>query len=940
MPSFSLPNRTLATWAPLLLAAAAGACAHAGGALLAPDEQTALEDLRQLTFGGENAEAYWSFEGNELSLQARAIADGPGAASSCDRIYRMQVFPTPGQPVPISSGAGSTTCAHFFPDGELLYSSTHLAGASCPPRPDMSHGYVWALTESYDIFRARPGAPGGDAGLVRLTSSPGYDAEGTVCGRDGSIVFTSVRDGDLELYRMDGDGKNLRRLTSTVGYDGGAFFNHDCSRLVWRASRPRPGKEQEEYRSLLAQGLVRPSKLEIWTANGDGTDPHQLTDLDAASFAPSFHPTQDVIIFASNVGDPHGREFDLWAMHGNGTGLRRITHTPGFDGFPHFSPDGNWLAFSSNRATPAGRHDTNVFVARWKGLAPLDRAGWRPADRIQNDIAWLADKAREGRGVGTAGLAAAGGYLEQRLRELGAAPAGDSGSYRQAFPIVTAVTVKAGSGVAVGGQALGADQFTPLGFSAEGQAAGPMVLANYGIVSPENHIDDYAGIDVKGKVVLVRRFAPEDERTRDAGLRRQLGDLRRKAWLARERGALALLVVDWPLPPAAAAPDWQPDAEAALASGGISGAGDAGIPVLMIKRAALATVMPQLMAKKNVAAQITIGLVPTVETAFNVVGRFAAAQQPGAGTIIVGAHYDHLGLGGRFSLAPDRHEPHVGADDNASGTATVLEVARQLSAHRADLKHDVIVALFSGEESGLLGSAYYARIRPEIIKTTLAMVNLDMVGRMRDGRLDVLGGDSALEWSSLLRAACGDLHLGCNLVGDGQGPSDQASFYAAGVPVLHFFTGTHTDYHKPSDTADRIYPAGAATVAELTTRVLHALDAGITLSYQKGKSAPPGAGDARSFHASLGTIPDYGGPPGGRPGVLLSGVRAGGGADKAGMRRGDILIRLGDHEIRSVEDLMYALQAAKPGQTARARLVREGKEVEVEATFQEARRGP
>ena len=344
------------------------------------------------------------------------------------------------------------------------------------------------------------------------------------------------------------------------------------------------------------------------------------------------------------------------------------------------------------------------------------------------------------------------------------------------------------------------------------------------------------------------------------------------------------------------------------------------------------------MAKKPIPAQLSMGLVPSIEPAFNVVGRFPAARQPARGTIIIGAHYDHLGLGGRFSLAPDRHEPHLGADDNASGTATLLEVARTLAGRRAELKHDVVIAFFSAEESGLLGSAHYTRAQPAVVKTAVAMLNLDMVGRLRDRHLDVLGGESALEWPALLRAACGDLRLVCNLAGDGQGPSDQASFYAAGVPVLHFFTGTHVDYHKPSDTADRVYPAGAAVIAELTARVAGALDAGVALSYQKGKSAPPGPGDARTFQASLGTIADDAGPPGGRPGVLLSGVSTGGGADKAGMRRGDILIRLGKHEIRSVEDLTFALQASKPGETTRARIVREGKELELEATFQEARR--
>lgn len=917
-------------------ASLAAGCAHLPGAGgLAPDENESLGELQQLTFGGENAEAYWSFDGTRLSLQARNEAEG----QACDRIYEMQILPTIGKPVPISSGKGSTTCAHFLPTGDLIYASTHLGGPQCPPRPDMSKGYVWALTPDYDIFRVKAADATKDDSLLRLTSTPGYDAEGTVCGRDGSIIFTSVRDGDLELYRMDGDGKNVKRLTHTVGYDGGAFYNRDCTKVVWRASRPRPGKEQDEYKALLAQGLVRPSKLEIWSANADGSDPHQLTNLDAASFAPSFHPTEDVIIFASNVGDPRGREFELWAMHGNGTGLQRITHSPGFDGFPHFSPDGTRLAFSSNRATPEGKHDTNVFIAKWKGLRPVAEDALQPADRIARDIAWLADPAREGRGIGTQGLPAAGAYIETRLRSLGAEPAGDGGTYREEFPVVTAVAVKPGTTVNLNGHALAAAQFAPLGFSADGKISGQLVLAGYGIVAPEYHIDDYAGLDVKGKIVVVRRYAPEDDRVKTPAIARGLGDLRRKVWLARERGAIGVIVVDWPLPPASAPPDWQPAAEADLEVPSPSGSGDAGLPAVMVKRTAVASLMPTLLAKKPVTALLDVGLVPTVDKAFNVIGRIPAGKQPSAGTLIIGAHYDHLGFGGRFSLSPGSHEPHVGADDNASGTATVLEIARELAAHKGELRHDVVIALFSGEESGLLGSSYYARARTDLLKKTTAMLNLDMVGRLREGKLDVLGAESASEFPSLVRAACNDLRLTCNLAGDGIGPSDQASFYTAGIPVLHFFTGSHTDYHKPTDTPDRIYPTGAAIVATLTDRVLHAIDAGGALAYQKGQSAAPG-GDARSFHASLGTIPDYAGPPGGAPGVLLGGVRPGGAADKAGMRRGDILIRLGAHEIRSVEDLMYALQAAKPGETAKVGVVREGKPVELEATFQEARRAP
>jgi Tol biopolymer transport system component len=314
-----------------------------------------LTNLVQLTTSGENAEAYWSFDGTRLILQAH---EGEG----CDQIYIRDAQDASVPPKMVSTGKGATTCAYFLPgDKEIIYASTHLGGDACPPKADQSKGYVWSLYPSYDIFRAN--ADGSN--LRRLTNNEGYDAEGTVCPVDGSIIFTSVRDKDLELYRMDADGQNVKRLTNTPGYDGGAFFSNDCKKIVWRASRP-VGKELEDFKSLLAQNLVRPTKLELFVANADGSDAKQVTELGAASFGPYFYPSAQRIIFSSNFGDPKGREFDLWGVNIDGSGLERITQSPGFDGFPMFSPDGKRLVFASNRASKPGTWDTNLFVAQWQ----------------------------------------------------------------------------------------------------------------------------------------------------------------------------------------------------------------------------------------------------------------------------------------------------------------------------------------------------------------------------------------------------------------------------------------------------------------------------------------------------------------------------------------------------------------------------------------------
>ncbi len=311
-----------------------------------------LRNVRQLTFGGENAEAYFSFDGEQLVFQA--TPEGAG----CDQEYVMRADGSGVRRV--STGKGRVTCGYFFPDASrILFSSTHAAGPGCPPPPDMTHGYAWALYD-YQLYTVRP--DGSD--LQPLSPAPGsYDAEATISS-DGWIVFTSTRDGDLELYKMRLDGSALTRLTNEPGYDGGAFFSADGKRIVFRASHPASDAERAEYRDLLARRLVRPGRLEVYTMNADGTGVRQVTRLGAASFAPFFHPDGRRIIFASNKGDPRGRNFDLYLVNDDGTGLERITANDTFDGFPMFSPDGKRLVFASNR-NARRRGETNVFIADW-----------------------------------------------------------------------------------------------------------------------------------------------------------------------------------------------------------------------------------------------------------------------------------------------------------------------------------------------------------------------------------------------------------------------------------------------------------------------------------------------------------------------------------------------------------------------------------------------
>jgi Tol biopolymer transport system component len=312
-----------------------------------------LRNIRQLTLGGNNAEAYFSPDGQRLIFQRQERAD-----SGCDQQYVMNVDGSGLRR--ISNGLGRTTCGYFYDGGRrILYSSTFEASPACPPPPDRSQGYVWPLGR-FELYTAR--ADGGD--LRRLTTNEAYDAEATVSPDGKRVIFTSTRDGDIELYVMNVDGTDVQRVTQRVGYDGGAFFSPDGHSIVWRAMYPETAADTADYRRLLAQRLVRPSRLELWVADADGRNPRQVTRLGAASFAPYFHPDGKRIVFASNRPDPRSRNFDLYLVNLDGSGLERVTTSPQFDAFPMFSPDGKRIVFASNRHA-AREGETNIFIADW-----------------------------------------------------------------------------------------------------------------------------------------------------------------------------------------------------------------------------------------------------------------------------------------------------------------------------------------------------------------------------------------------------------------------------------------------------------------------------------------------------------------------------------------------------------------------------------------------
>lgn len=740
--------------------------------------------VRQLTYGGSNAEAYWSFDGKSLTFQHKGGWSYGPDAPECDQVYALDVA-GPTNLRRISNGKGRTTCSFFTPNDErIFFSSTSAAGASCPAPPDMSHGYVWPLYDTYQFYTAK--ASGEDDFTPAEPGSPSaYNAETTIC-KDGSAVFTSTRDGDPEIYsaKLDSFGAltNVKRITSAPGYSGGAVFSPDCKKIAWRAERPRGAKLLTEFRALLKQGLVKPERLDLWVANADGSHMRQVTDLGVASFAPAFTPDGARLIFSANLRD--ARTFDLYRIKLNGTELERVSFANGFDSFPMFSPDGRQLAFASSRGSKTP-HETNIFVADWvdqPAMAPIGIEG--PADKFQGLVSKLSQPEFEGRGAGTAGGVKAETFVAQLFGEVGLKP------FAESFPKAK-------------------QQFD-------------------GFLQSLRYLAD--GKEVEGRNVV------------------------------------------------------------------------------------------------------------------GVWGNACKSKPP----VVVGAHLDHLGFGSRESLEPSGKGLHPGADDNASGVAGMLEAAREIMDNAHPRQSCFVFAAFTGEEAGIAGSSRLAKTFTEIGVHPKAMLNLDMVGRMENDKLIVFGTDSAREWRKLVADECAAQALDCPGGGDGYGPSDHMAFYITKVPVLHFFTGPHLDYHRTTDTADKINATGGVQAAN-TVAALALKAADTKLTYQKASAAPMmGNVIDRSkpgplSRAYLGTIPDYStltsphGPGGGSApggGVRLAGTRPGSPADRAGVKEGDVLRAIvsspsgtapAELLTDTLDDFTAVLAQLKPGDAVTLKIQRDGK---------------
>lgn len=331
------------------------------GLTQAQNEERHLTNIKQITFGGDNAEAYFSPNGDKISFQSNNKKWG----LKCDQIFYMNlaepILDSNGKAQMISTGKGRTTCSYYMPNNkDIIYASTHMKHQTCPPDPMSTGRYLWAIYPEFDIFVAD------EKGNIKkqITNTSGYDAEATISPDGKFIVFTSTRNGDLDLYICDIEGNHVKQITTGLGYDGGAFFSPDSRRLVFRASRPKTETEIRDYKDLLKQGLVAPTNMELYTCDIDGGKLKQITNLGKANWAPFFHPSGKKIIFSSNHHSAKGYDFQLYVINDDGTGLERITNNSLFNAFPMFSPDGTKLIFSSNRNN-GGTRDTNLFLCDW-----------------------------------------------------------------------------------------------------------------------------------------------------------------------------------------------------------------------------------------------------------------------------------------------------------------------------------------------------------------------------------------------------------------------------------------------------------------------------------------------------------------------------------------------------------------------------------------------
>jgi Tol biopolymer transport system component len=945
------------------------------GADPGPNQETKfLTNTRQLTFEGRRSgEGYFSPDGKALLFQSEREADNPFY-----QIYLLDL--QTGDTHRVSPGTGKTTCAFFRPGSdEVLFASTHLdpdsrikQNAEFELRASgKQRRYSWDYDDQMEIFSARRDG----SQIKRLTTSPGYDAEGAYSPDGKWIVFCSLREGyptnqltaeNLkrletdpawfgEIYLMNADGSAPRRLTQSPGYDGGPFFSPDGQRIVWRR--------------FDEQGV----NADVYTMKLDGSDVRRITDFGAMSWAPYYHPSGQNIIFTANkLGFAN---FELFLVDAaGGKEPVRVTHTDGFDGLPVFSPDGRKLCWTSGR-TPDGK--SQLFLADWNYVAAsieLNLAPTRSASSLaavaretsaeitqadlRAEVAFLASDALEGRPTGGKGAQLAADYLAEQLQSAGLKPLGTNLDFFQRFEFNAGARVVTNSNrLSVAGPVTTLFEvekdFRPLSFTANAEVEAEVVFVGYGLSmpgKPGEGYDSYTGIDVTNKIVLALRYVPEEaEPKRRAELNRYAG-MRYKAMLARDHGAKAVLFVTGPNSP-------NPGElagltfDSSLAGSDIVAASISSkvVQALFSESGRELKALQSRLDKEDphaesgfVLPKVRVKLGTQVEqlkkSDRNVLALLPPAAPVGATEyVLIGAHYDHLGhgeSGGAMQHKGEEHAIHPGADDNASGVAAVLELAVDLAKERTEkpggFNRGIIFAFWSGEEIGLIGSSRFTDHPPVALSNIAAYVNFDMVGRLRDNKLSLQGVGSSGAWRKLVEKRNVPAGFNLALQEDPYLPTDTTPFYSKQIPVLNFFTGSHEDYHRPTDKPDTLNYDGL----ERITRFARALILDLAREPQRPDyltvaRTDSGGGSRENLRAYLGTIPDYATET---AGVKLSGVRGGGPADKAGLKGGDIIVEFGGKKIVNIYDYTYTMDAVKIGQPVQVVVLRAGQRVTLTVT--------